>query len=191
MALGTPAPPEACPLGAGCTRPQLPRGPCLHASQFLLSSPVCGLGGVMELGLGHPQLLRELGQQGWGAPGVGVWTGLWPRGTLGGQGWRAAFWGIRAGVTPGWPEAQRAGGDWCPHPRSWTRGATGLYLQARQGGGTGGWSVSPEGRGGLGSHRRRCHHVARAAAGGGQRAVVPFSWCFSSCYETGHFPAHL
>lgn len=64
----------------------------------------------MELGLGHPQLPRELGQQGWGAPGVGVWTGLWPGGTLGGQGWRAAFWGIRASVTPGWPEAQRAGG---------------------------------------------------------------------------------
>lgn len=64
----------------------------------------------MELGLGHPQLLRELGQQGWGAPRVGVWTGLWPGGTLGGQGWRAAFWGIRASVTPGWPEAQRAGG---------------------------------------------------------------------------------
>lgn len=34
----------------------------------------------MELGLGHPQLPRELGQQGWGAPGVGVWTGLWPGG---------------------------------------------------------------------------------------------------------------
>lgn len=36
-------------------------------------------------------------------------------------------------------------GDWCPHPRSWTRGATGLHLQAGRGGGTGGWSVSPEG----------------------------------------------
>lgn len=46
-------------------------------------------------------------------------------------------------------------------------------------------------RGGLWSRRRRCHHIARAAGDGGQRAVVPFSWCFSSCYETGHFPVHL